>query len=245
MEACFSVPYLPAFIKEKTQPNHGIPVYEGSKGAAMNHDADYSRPEETANVISHGLGALLAIPVSILLVARAAPLGGLAILGYALFGASLFLLLLASSLYHRARDVETRRRLRVLDHASIYVLIAGTYSAFCLTALTGVLRWSIFGLIWFLALAGVVYSLFLTGRYRILMVGGYVAMGWIIVFALGPLSRVLPRVSIVWLIAGGLAYTLGAVLYSFKKIPWSHPIWHLFVLAGAACHVASALTALA
>lgn len=210
----------------------------------MKDAADYSSREETANVITHGLGAILALPVGFLLVARAASHGILAILGYSLFGASLFLLLLASSLYHKSQGSEKRRRLRIFDHASIYVLIAGTYSAFCLTALTGALRWSIFGVIWFLALAGVVYSLFLTGRYKLLMVGGYVAMGWIIVFAFGPLSRVLPRTSLVWLLAGGLAYTLGAVLYALKRIPWSHPIWHLFVLGGAACHVVSALTAL-
>lgn len=210
----------------------------------MKDATEYSSREESANVLTYGLGAILALPVGFLLVARASAHGFLAILGYSLFGASLFLLLLASALYHKSQETEKRRRLRIFDHASIYVLIAGTYSAFCLTALTGTLRWSIFGLIWFLALAGVVYSFFLTGRYKLLMVGGYVAMGWIIVFAFGPLSRVLPQASLVWLVAGGLAYTLGAILYALKGIPWSHPIWHLFVLGGAACHVVSALTAL-
>jgi hemolysin III len=210
----------------------------------MKDSTAYSPREEAANVITHGVGAILAIPTTFLLVGRASAFGGLAVLGYALFGLSLFLLLLASTLYHQAKGTDRRKRLRVFDHASIYVLIAGTYSAFCLTALVGTLGWAIFGLIWFLALAGIVYSLFFTGRFKLLMVGGYVAMGWIIVFAFGPLSRVLPGSALVWLVAGGLSYTLGSVLYSLKKIPWSHPIWHLFVLGGAACHVVSALVAL-
>lgn len=202
----------------------------------------YSRNEELANVVTHGLGAALSLAAALALVGKAATRGdGLSLLGFALFGAALLVLFTASTAYHAALRPELRKRLRVADHASIYLLIAGTYSAYCLTALRGPVGWAIFALIWLLAAAGLVLSVFFTGRFRALETVGYIAMGWVIVFAMVPLKRALGPASLALLFAGGLSYTGGAVVYGVKRIPWNHAIWHLFVLGGAACHVASVL----
>jgi hemolysin III len=206
--------------------------------------AAYPRREEIANFASHGLGALLSSSAAVLLVARASQYGDrMAVLGYLLFGLSLVLLFTASTIYHAAERPEAKRRLRVLDHASIYVLIAGTYSAFCLQALRGALGWVIFGIVWTLAVLGIVLAVFFTGRFKVLSLVGYVAMGWIIVLAWGPLQKALPAQALVFLIGGGMLYTLGAAVYAIKRIPWNHPLWHCFVLGGAACHVVAALSA--
>ena len=202
----------------------------------------YSRGEEAANVATHGLGAALSLASAALLAWKAATRGdALALLGFALFGASLIVLFTASTVYHAVGRPELRKRLRVADHASIYLLIAGTYSAYCLTALRGPVGWAIFALIWLLAVAGLVLSILFTGRFRVLETVGYIAMGWVIIFAMVPLKRALGPGSLALLFAGGLSYTAGAVVYGVKRIPWNHAIWHLFVLGGAACHVASVL----
>lgn len=203
--------------------------------------AAYSKPEEAANALTHGIGAIASIFASIVLVRAALPLGKLALAAYSIFGASLILLFSASTLYHAATEPEQRRRLRRLDHSSIYVLIAGTYSAYCLTVLRGPLGWTIFAAVWLLALCGIGLQLFFLGRFRILSTVGYVAMGWIIVFAFGALKQRLSFDSVALLLAGGIAYTVGSIFYAVKRLPWSHPIFHLFVLAGAACHVVSVL----
>ena len=202
----------------------------------------YSRGEEIANAATHGLGAALSLAAAVALAWKAASRSdGLSLLGFALFGASLLVLFTASTVYHAAARPELRRRLRVADHASIYLLIAGTYSAYCLTALRGPVGWSIFAIIWFLAIAGLVLSILFTGRFKVLETVGYIAMGWVIIFAMVPLKRALGPASLALLFGGGLSYTAGAVVYGIKRIPWNHAIWHLFVLGGAACHVASVL----
>jgi hemolysin III len=216
-----------------------------NSASASLHQAAYPRREELANVISHGFGALLSIAATIILVMRARALGdGLTVLGFSLFGAGLVLLFSASTVYHASVLPSARRRLRVLDHSSIYVLIAGTYSAFCLTALRGPLGWAIFAVIWALAISGIVLALFFTGRFKALGVAAYVGMGWIIVLAIGPLRRSMGSEALTFLFAGGIAYTVGACIYALKKLRWNHPIWHVFVLAGAACHFVSALAVL-
>jgi len=202
----------------------------------------YSRGEEAANVATHGLGAALSLAAAVVLAWRAITQGdGLSLLGFALFGASLLVLFTASTAYHASARPGLRKRLRVADHASIYLLIAGTYSAYCLTALRGPVGWAIFALIWLLAIAGLVLSILFTGRFKVLETVGYIAMGWVIIFAMVPLRRALGPASLALLFAGGLSYTGGAVVYGIKRIPWNHAIWHLFVLGGAACHVASVL----
>ncbi len=201
----------------------------------------YSTAEEIANSITHGAGALLAIAGTALLAIRAAtmsPIGekGFYVTAFAIFGFSMIFLYMMSCLYHALSRTRARVVFERLDHSAIFVLIAGTYTAYCLTALRGITGWLIFAVIWALAAAGVsLYSIF--GRkIRIASVITYILMGWIIVFAAKPLKEAVPIQTWNFLLAGGVWYTLGAIVYMLKKIPWTHPLWHLFVLAGTSLH---------
>lgn len=198
----------------------------------------YPPAEERINILSHLAGAVISVVVLIMLVLRAATNGdGWHIVSVSIFGASLIILFSASTIYHSASDPVIRRRLRVVDHASIYVLIAGTYTPFTLLILHGVTGWVIFGISWGMAVTGIILKLFFTGRYGRLSTAMYVFMGWLIIFAIKPLTENLAAAGLGWLVAGGLAYTAGAVLYSIKQIPFNHAIFHVFVLGGALCHV--------
>lgn len=197
----------------------------------------YPPLEEKINISSHALGLLLSIAALVLLVARASEYGnGWHLVSFSIFGASLVTLYAASTIYHKTRQPELRSRLRIVDHASIYVLIAGTYTPFTLVTLNGTAGWIIFGITWGMALTGIVLKLFFTGRYSILSTAMYVFMGWIVLFAIKPLVDNLSAEGLFWLVAGGLAYTLGAILYGVKKIKFNHAIFHVFVLLGSACH---------
>ncbi len=200
----------------------------------------YSPGEEKININSHAVGFVLSIIALILLVVRASNHGDIwHIVSFSIFGASLIVLYATSTIYHSTKKPELRNRLRILDHASIYVLIAGTYTPFTLVTLQGTTGWVIFGVSWTLALCGIILKLFFTGRYRLLSTSMYVFMGWIIIFAIKPLIASLSSDGLFWLIAGGLAYTLGAILYSIKKIKFNHAIFHMFVLMGSFCHFIS------
>ncbi len=155
------------------------------------------------------------------------------------FGASLIILYAASSFYHSAKKSELRNRLNIIDHASIYVLIAGTYTPFTLVTLKGTIGWVIFGISWGLALTGIILKLFFTGKYNLMSTIMYVLMGWVIVFAIKPLINNLPLAGLLWLVAGGISYTIGAILYGIKKIKFNHAIFHMFVLMGSFCHFMS------
>ena len=161
------------------------------------------------------------------------------VVSFNIFGASLIVLYAASTFYHSAKKPELRRRLRVLDHASIYVLIAGTYTPFTLVTLNGQIGFTIFGTSWGLALTGIILKLFFTGKYKLISTLMYVFMGWIIVFAIKPLINNLSSDGLLWLVAGGMAYTIGAILYSIKKIKFNHAIFHILVLIGSVCHFVS------
>jgi hemolysin III len=161
------------------------------------------------------------------------------IISFSIFGISLITLYSASTFYHRTQNPEQRKRLRVFDHAAIFVLIAGTYTPFTLITLVGTTGWIIFGIAWGIALIGIVLKLFFTGRFKIVSTLMYVFMGWIIVFAVKPLINNLSSDGLFWLAAGGVAYTVGAVLYSIKKIKFNHAIFHILVLIGSACHFIS------
>jgi len=172
-----------------------------------------------------------------LLVVKAASLGTpLHVVSFAIFGASLVILYAASTIYHSTDDPTRRTKLRTVDHAAIYILIAGSYTPFTLVALSGTVGWTLFGVSWGMAVTGIVLKIFYTGRFNILSTSMYVFMGWVIVFAIKPLMAALPEEGIFWLFAGGIAYTVGAVSYSIKKIPFGHALFHFFVLAGSACH---------
>ncbi len=197
----------------------------------------YSPKEEMINVLSHAIGLVLSIVALILLLVRAIQFGnGLDIVSIAIYGVSLVVLYTASTLYHNSKTPAFRSRLNVFDHAAIYVLIAGIYTPFALLVLPGTTGWFIFGISWGFAFVGIVLKLFFTGKYNVLSTIMYVLMGWMIVFAINPLVNNLSTEGLEWLVGGGIAYTLGAVLYSIKKIKLNHAIFYLFVLAGSFCH---------
>lgn len=200
----------------------------------------YSLGEEIANAITHGIGAGLSIAALVLLTIRAAKyapsdLRASYIVGYIIFGSSLIILYLFSTLYH-ALPLKAKKVFGIFDHCSIYVLIAGTYTAYCLTVLHGTVGWTIFGIIWGLAVLGIVlYSIF-GSKVRILSVVTYIPMGWLIIFAARPLKAHLSNLSFKFLILGGIIYTVGCIFYAMKKIKWTHGIWHLFVMGGSIMH---------
>ena len=200
----------------------------------------YSLFEEKLNIRSHATGIFLSIIALVLLVTHASLNGNVwHIVSFSIFGASLLILYTASTIYHSATDPKRRARLRVLDHASIYVLIAGTYTPFTLVTLSGSTGWIIFAISWGLALSGIILKLFFTGRFDILSTSMYIFMGWMIVFAIQPLVDNLSSEGLFWLVAGGLAYTIGAILYGINAVKYNHAIFHVFVLIGSACHFIS------
>jgi len=199
--------------------------------------SQYSALEETLNVSSHALGFVLSI-IALGALLFLSVLGGdiLKIVSVTIFGCSLVITYAASTIYHSSRSPLRRSRLRIMDHASIYLLIAGTYTPFALIVLQGSIGWTIFGISWGMAFVGITLKIFFTGRYRLLSTLMYLFMGWLIVFAIGPLIEKMPVIGLRWLVAGGLAYTLGAVLYAIRKIPLNHAIFHSFTLVGSICH---------
>lgn len=200
----------------------------------------YSPLEEGINIFSHAIGFVLSVIALFFLVMHAINNGnGFHVVSFSIYGVSLMCLYAASTFYHGTKNPELRSRLRVVDHASIYLLIAGTYTPFALITLSGGLGWLIFNLSWGLALVGIILKVFFTGKYRLLSTLMYVFMGWMIVFFIKPLSESLSADGVAWLLAGGIAYTVGAVLYSIKKIPFNHAIFHVFVLLGSFTHFVS------
>lgn len=193
---------------------------------------------ERLNGYTHLLGAVAAVAGLAVLVVQAAQQGDTwKLVSFSIYGASLLLLYLFSTLYHSVRG-RAKPVLAKLDHNAIYLLIAGTYTPFALVTLRGVWGWVLFGVVWGLALFGmIVDSLYRHGARRVLPVVIYIVMGWMVLIALKPLVAVLPVAGVLWLVAGGLLYTLGIVFYALdRKLRYAHGIWHLFVLAGSVCH---------
>ena len=197
----------------------------------------YSPLEERINISSHAVGLVLSLLALALLLIRAFRFGDtLDVISAGVFGISLVSLYLASTVYHSAKTLARRSKLRIIDHATIYVLIAGTYTPFALITLKGPTGWAIFAAVWGMAATGTILKVFFTGRFHLLSTLMYVFMGWIIVFAIKPLMDNLSSEGLLWLFAGGLLYTVGAVIYSIKKIKFNHAIFHLFVVAGSFSH---------
>jgi hemolysin III len=193
--------------------------------------------EEFANALTHGVGAVAAAIGAVVLAVLAAMYGnGWQLAGAIVFGTALVLLYVASTLYHSSTDRVVRGRYKVFDHCAIFVLIAGTYTPFTLVGLRGDGGWRLFATIWALAAAGVVFKLFFTGRFKGLSTAIYLAMGWMVVTAAGPFLRNVPFDTTLWLLGGGIAYSVGTVFYLSRRIPFAHAIWHGFVLVGSACH---------
>lgn len=193
--------------------------------------------DEIASALTHGLGAVAALAGGAVLITLAALHGDGWQLGASIvFGVSLLLLYVASTLYHAVQHPVAKGRLKVFDHCAIYVLIAGTYTPFTLIGLRGPWGWGLFIAIWTLALAGVVFKLFYTGRFKLLSTIIYIAMGWLVMVAIKPMLNSLDAWTLTWLLLGGLFYTLGTYFYHRESIRFSHAIWHLFVIAGSVCH---------
>ncbi|MCK7592685.1 PAQR family membrane homeostasis protein TrhA [Pseudomarimonas salicorniae] len=197
----------------------------------------YSTAEEIANALTHGIGALLAFGGSAVLITLAAVWGDGWQLGAAIaFGATLFVLYLASTLYHALPHPRAKHWFKVIDHCSIYLLIAGTYTPFSLIGLREHGGLWLFGLVWALAAAGVLFKLYTAGRFRGVSTALYVGMGWIAVIAAPGMLEHLPRDTLAWVGAGGIAYTVGVIFYLKRSLRFGHAVWHLFVIAGSVCH---------
>jgi len=202
----------------------------------MSSDRIATQREEIANAVTHGLGLLASlVGLPILVLAAAARGERMAIIGASVFGATLIALYAASTLYHAIPHPTLKQKLRVVDHAAIYCLIAGTYTPFTLGVLHGTWGWSLFGIVWTLAAIGVLFKLKFGPRFQRASTAMYIAMGWVIIIALKPLLQSVPTAGLTLLAAGGLLYTGGCVFYLARK-SWSHPVWHLFVMGGSACH---------
>ena len=198
--------------------------------------------EEIANSVSHGIGAGLGIAALSVLVVLASVYGVVwRIVSFSVYGATLTILLLMYTLYHALQNPKAKHVFRILDHSAIYLFIAGTYTPFTLIPLRGALGWSLFGVIWGLAVIGIIFKSLKTGRFEKVSVGVYIAMGWLGVIAAYPMVQNLSLGGIAWVLGGGLCYTAGVGLYSWRRLPYNHFIWHLFVLGGAACHFVAIL----
>jgi hemolysin III len=197
----------------------------------------YSFGEEVANSITHGVGWLLSVGGLATLVTFAAITGGaLRVVSCAVFGSTLVLLYAASTLYHSLPSERAKHVFRVLDHSAIFLLIAGTYTPLSLVAVGGPWGWSLFGAIWSLAAIGVLLNSLAPGRWRWASITLYVTMGWLVVIAIRPLVAAVSTGVLVLIVAGGLAYTLGLAFYGWRRLPYGHAVWHLFVLAGSVLH---------
>ncbi len=197
----------------------------------------YTFGEELANSITHGLGVALSIAGLVILVVLSALHGNAwHVVSCAIYGTTMILLYTASTLYHSFQNPNIKRAMRVLDHSSIYLLIAGTYTPFTLVTLHGPWGWSLFGVVWGLALAGIAFKVYFTGRFPKISTIIYVGMGWIAIIAIKPLIDILPTGGLIFLFGGGLSYTFGVIFYVWHKLPYHHAVWHLFVLGGTVLH---------
>ena len=195
-----------------------------------------TKTEEQLNAISHGVGALLGIAGLILLIVFNTNITDWSLFSVIVYGVSIIVLFTASTLYHAVRGKRRKHYFRIVDHISIYLLIAGTYTPVLLITLEQSLGWTLFWIVWGIAGFGVILKLFFTGRFEILSTLLYLFMGWLIVFDFSNLSEAIGSSGTLWFFAGGIFYTVGILFYALQRIPYNHVIWHVFVLAGAICH---------
>lgn len=205
----------------------------------------YTKGEEIVNAITHGVGAALAIAALVILIIFAGIRGtGWHVLSFSIYGATQVILYLESTLYHSITNKRAKRIFRKFDHMSIFILIAGTYTPFCLTILRGKIGWTMFGIVWICAVIGIVIKSFKTGKYEKLSTSLYIAMGWIIIIAIKQLFDVMTWWGLGSLVLGGIAYTAGTYFFSHDNLNYNHGIWHLFVLAGSIFHFISVMSLL-
>lgn len=202
----------------------------------------YNPKEEKLNIYTHLVGLILSVIGLFFLINKSITIANsLAIFSFVIFGLSMIVLYLASTLYHAATNPTKRIKLKIFDHVAIYILIAGSYTPFTLVSLSNNGGWKVLSIVWLFAIIGIIIKLFFSGRFKIISTLMYVFMGWMIVFSFTDLQNNLAEQGINWLIAGGIAYTIGAILYSIKKIPFNHAIFHVFVMVGTFCHYISIL----
>ena len=204
--------------------------------------SQYSRGEEIANSITHAIAAGMSVVALVVLIVRAVSLGDAwHVVSFSIFGSTLILLYMASTLYHAIPLPQAKRILKTLDHSAIFLLIAGTYTPFMLVSLRDTVGWTVFGVVWLLAVVGVVLKCCFVYRFKRLSLTIYLGMGWLCVLIGRDMYATLSGTSLVFLALGGLAYTLGVIFYVWKRLPYSHAIWHLFVIAGSTMHFFSVL----
>lgn len=203
----------------------------------MNNTESFMLREEISNSITHGIAALLSIAALVLLIVFSSIQGNpWYIVSFTVYGSTLVILYTISTLYHSFPKGATKNIFEILDHSSIFLLIAGTYTPFTLVSLRGPLGWTIFGIVWGLAAVGIVFKIFFVKRFVILSTLLYIVMGWMIVIPIKNLVAVLPKTSLVFLVVGGILYTIGTIFYIKRKLPYHHAIWHIFVVGGSVFH---------
>ncbi len=200
-------------------------------------ESEYTVCEDVVNSITHGVAAALSIAgLSVLVVLAAIKGDPWRIVAFSIYGGSLVLLYMASTLYHAIRSPRVRRYLRRADHMAIYVLIAGTYTPFALVSMRGGWGWFLLIAIWTLAVAGILLKMFNMDRWEVVSLVLYVGMGWLALIAVKPVITMVPLPALVWMLVGGLFYTFGIVFYAWHRLPFNHAIWHMFVVAGSVAH---------
>ncbi len=200
----------------------------------MTYDFDYSNwKEEIANAITHGIGLLLSIPALVMLIIFAEQKGSWHVVSFTIFGISMILLYLFSTLLHSFKPSKVKNLFAILDHSAIYVLIAGTYTPFMLVSVRNTLGWTLFGIVWGLAIFGIVFKCYFVQRFQVISTLFYLVMGWLVIIAIKPLYISLTGTGFALLLTGGLMYSIGAIFYVWNRLPYNHAIWHLFVLAGS------------
>ncbi|KPA09873.1 hemolysin III [Candidatus Magnetomorum sp. HK-1] len=198
---------------------------------------DQSLGEEIANSIIHGIGAALSIAGLVLLIVFASTYGyALKVVSFSIFGTTLFVLYMSSTLYHSFTSPKVKYVFRIMDHVSIYLLIAGTYTPVVLVGIRGAWGWTLFGIIWGMAVLGIVFKICFMGRFSVVSSIFYLLMGWMVIIAIKPMISTLPTGFLVWLVIGGLSYTIGIIFFAIDKIPFNHVIWHFFVIGGSISH---------
>ncbi len=198
--------------------------------------------EELANTITHGIGLLLSAAGFVVLLVFAIFHGTAThIVACSIYGATLICLYAASTCYHAVISPRAKRALKIFDHSAIYLLIAGTYTPFLLLDLRGAWGWSLFGVVWGLAFAGIIFKFWFVDHFHHVSTVIYLAMGWLVVIAAKPVLAHVPTATLLWVLAGGILYSSGVIFYLWERLPYSHFVWHLFVMAGSACHYVAVL----
>lgn len=197
----------------------------------------YTAGEDRMNSLTHGIGAVMSLVGMVVLLVSAVQHGdSWRVVSFTIYGLSLLLLYLASTFYHTSQHPRFKRWLRIADHASIYLLIAGTYTPFLLVNLRGPFGWTMLGIVWGMAVLGVILKVFFIGRHDVLETAVYIIMGWMSVLAYKQMAAGISPGGLAWILGGGIVYTLGVIFYAWNKLPYHHAIWHLFVLGGSVCH---------